>query len=326
MSLVFRWLRRWGISLASFIGGLLTLFVFRRELAHVRWIVGYVLLLWLLVGVLAQVRSRLEARGRGVVLEAADYLIQTLYHGVLLFLLPVYYASATLDSPNVWLVVVIAGLAVLATFDPWYRALVRPRPWLHHAFFVVASFGALDLALPLVGVPPHQALLAAAWLTPVGLAPAVCRARGWPWRRGVGLMALVGVLAALLAWVGRATIPPVPLFAARRAVAWSVEGLEGLHPAPHPVPAAELRARGLVAFTAIYAPAGLRQRVRHVWRREGEVVDVVPLSPVHGGRREGFRTYSRKTAFPAVVTGRWTVDVVTDFGQLVGRVRFRVVD
>jgi hypothetical protein len=56
------------------------------------------------------------------------------------------------------------------------------------------------------------------------------------------------------------------------------------------------------------------------------VVDVVPLSPVRGGRREGFRTYSRKTGFPPVVAGRWTVDVVTDSGQLVGRVRFRVVD
>jgi hypothetical protein len=308
------------------VGGLLTLFVFRRELAHVRWIVGYVLLLWVLLGVLAQGRSRLEARGRRGVLAAADYLVQTLYHGVLLFLLPVYYTSATLDSPNVWLVALMAGLAVLATFDPWYQAVVHPRPWLQYVFFVVASFGALNLALPLVGVPPHQALLAAAWLTPMGLVPAVCRARGWAWGRGLGAMAGVGVLAAAVAWAGRATIPPVPLFAARRAVAWSVEGLETLEPAPQPVLARELRSRGLVVFTAIYAPAGLRQPVRHVWRREGQVVDVVPLAPVHGGRREGFRTYSRKTAFPAIVAGRWTVDVVTDSGQLVGRVRFRVVD
>jgi hypothetical protein len=55
------------------------------------------------------------------------------------------------------------------------------------------------------------------------------------------------------------------------------------------------------------------------------VVDVVKLSPVHGGRREGFRTFSRKTGFPPDPVGRWTVDVVTASDQLVGRLRFRVV-
>jgi hypothetical protein len=51
----------------------------------------------------------------------------------------------------------------------------------------------------------------------------------------------------------------------------------------------------------------------------------VSLSPVRGGRREGFRTYSRKTAFPADPVGRWTVDVTTSAGQLIGRLSFRVI-
>src|SRR5205814_10492121 len=73
-----------------------------------------------------------------------------------------------------------------------------------------------------------------------------------------------------------------------------------------------------------YAPAGLSQRVRHVWRQNGKVGEVVELSPVRGRRREGLRTYSRKTAFPADPAGRWTVDVSTSAGQLVGRLSFRV--
>ena len=87
----------------------------------------------------------------------------------------------------------------------------------------------------------------------------------------------------------------------------------------------ELRERGLVAYTAIYAPAGLLQPVEHVWRRNGEIINRVPLSPVQGGRREGFRTFSRKTGFPSDPVGRWTVDVMTGHGQLIGRLRFRVV-
>ena len=94
---------------------------------------------------------------------------------------------------------------------------------------------------------------------------------------------------------------------------------------PPVVSAAEVRQRGLVAYTAIYAPAGLRQRVSHVWRHKGRVIETVGLSPVLGGRREGYRTYSRKTSFPDDSEGRWSVDVVTASGQLIGRLRFRVV-
>jgi len=57
----------------------------------------------------------------------------------------------------------------------------------------------------------------------------------------------------------------------------------------------------------------------------GRVVETVGLSPVQGGRREGYRTYSRKTSFPESPEGRWSVDVMTASGQLIGRLRFRVV-
>jgi len=125
------WLRRWGISIWSLVAGLSTLFVFRRGLPNVALIVGYLLLLWLLVAVLVQVRGTLEAsqrRAHRLVLTATEYSIQTLYHGVLLFLLPAYWASTTLTSPNVLFFGLLVALALLATFDPWYRVLVHPYP------------------------------------------------------------------------------------------------------------------------------------------------------------------------------------------------------
>jgi len=106
---------------------------------------------------------------------------------------------------------------------------------------------------------------------------------------------------------------------------WVTADLASLEPAPGAIRADELRRRGLEAHTAIYAPAGLGVPIEHVWRRAGEVVSVVPLSPIRGGRRGGYRTYSRKTAFPPDPVGAWTVDVRTASGQLIGRVRFRVV-
>ena len=319
--------RRWGVSIGSLVGGLLTLFVFRRGVEHIRWVIGYVLLLWLLVGVVAQVRGTLETSGRKahrLVISAFDYTIQTLYHGVLLFLLPAYWASSTLSSPNAAFLGLLVVLTLVTTFDPWYRALVPPRPWLGAILFLVSTFGALNVALPLVGVPPHAALLAGAWTATVALTPALVRAWRWSWVEAFGAMTVIGLAVAAGAYAVRAWIPPAPLFLARATVAWSVDGADALEPVTGAIGAEELRRRGLVAYTAIHAPAGLTQAVQHRWRHEGRVVDVVALSPVRGGRREGFRTWSRKTAWPAAPAGRWSVDVVTSWGQLIGRLRFSV--
>jgi len=322
------WLRRWGISIASLVGGVLTLFVFRRGLPHVGWIVGYLLLLWLLVAVLVQARDTLQAsdkRAHRLVLTATEYTVQTLYHGVLLFLLPAYWAATTLSSPNAVLLVLLAALALLATIDPWYRAIVHPWPWFGYVFFVVSMFGAMNLALPLVGVPPFAALLIAAWLAVVGLTPGVRRARQWRWVTAVVVTTITGLAAAAV--IGRwcVVVPPAPMFLARAEVGWTVGTLDSLEPVAGAIRATDLHERGLVAHTAIYAPAGLRQPVEHVWRRDGRIINVVRLTPVQGGRREGFRTFSRKTAFPSDSVGRWSVDVTTESGQLIGRLRFRVV-
>jgi hypothetical protein len=316
--------RVWGISIASAVGGLLTLFVFRRGLPHVSLIVGYVLLLWMLVAVLVQARGALatsERRTHRFVLAATEYTVQTLYHGVLLFLLPAYWAATTLTSYNVIFLLMLLALALLATVDPWYHAIVHPYPWMGYVFFVVSLFGALNLALPLVYVPPAFALVGSAWLATVALTPAVCRARGWPWPRGVLVTAVAGVLVAAGVVYVRVAIPPAPLFLAGSRIAWDVATVHSLEP-PSPIPAAALMGQGLVAHTAIYAPAGLRTPVQHVWRQNGVIINVIGLT-VEGGRQEGYRTFSRKHAFPDKPAGRWTVDVVTR-GQLIGRVRFRV--
>lgn len=328
MSSAFAWLTEWGVSFASLTGGVLTLFVFRRGLPNVAYLVGYLLLLWLVFAVLVELRQPLAESGRRsgrFVITAADYTIQTLYHGLLLFVLPAYWASTTLTSLNVIFLVVLVVLALLATFDPWYRAIVHPRPWAGYVFFVISIFAALNVALPLVGLPPFGALMASAFAASLAITPVVRRAGGRTWRAALRVTVAVGVVAAALAAVGRAWIPPAPLFMARSAILWDVLDLDNIEALPTTITAAEVKERGLVAYTAIYAPAGLRQSVSHVWRHRGRVVETVSLAPVLGGRREGYRTYSRKTSFPDDAEGRWSVDVVTASGQLIGRLRFRIV-
>jgi hypothetical protein len=319
------WLQQWGISVFSLGLGLATLFVFRRGLPHVGWIVGYLLLLVLLVAAITELRQPLERRGRRLVVTAADYAVQSLYHGLLLFVLPAYWASTTLDSWNVLFLVGIVAGALVTAVDPWYAAIVHPRRWLNQALLAFSIFAALNVALPLLGIRPILALEGAAALTAVAMMP-VFRERGAEtWPRAYAASAVLAALAMGAVWVGRAAVPPAPLFVARATAARSVTMLEPVEPVESPIPASTVADwSGLAAFTAVYAPAGLQQRIEHVWWKDGRVIGRVPLSPVLGGRKEGFRTYSRKTDLKPPYQGRYRVDVVTASGQLVGRLRFTV--
>ena len=319
---------RWGISIASLGSGVTVLFVFRRGLPHVGWIVGYVVVLWLLFAVLAQVRERLLAGGRRLVVTAGDYTIQTLYHDLLLFVLPAYWASTTLDGPTGPFLVFLALATLLTTVDPWYRAVVHPHPWLGRIFFTVSLFAGLNVALPLIGFPPAGAPSASVALAVLALVPASLRQNGGGAPRvagAIGRAVPLALGAAVLAWLGLPVIPPAPLQLVRPTMARAVVDLAPVDPVAR-MTVADLQAwGGLSAFTPVAAPAGLRQAIAHRWRREGRVMATVYLmTPVQGGRAGGFRTYSRRTEFGPEAVGRWAVDVLTDSGQLIGRVRFRV--
>ena len=116
----------------------------------------------------------------------------------------------------------------------------------------------------------------------------------------------------------------MPLYLTRATFAKSVIRLEPDQPAST-LSAEELRAWGGVsAFSAVSAPAGLREPIYHLWRKDGAVVARIPLSPIRGGLRAGFRTYSRKTDLGQDPAGSWTVDVLTAHDQLIGRIRLEV--
>ena len=318
-------LSRWGVSVGSLALGLLTLFVFRRGLPHVGWIVGYLLLVWLLFAILAEWRAALEERGQRLVVSAAEYAIQTLFHNLLLFVLPAYYASATLTSRNVVFLAGVAAAALLTAIDPWYRQLVHPRPWRQRAFFGWSIFVALDAALGLVGMRPFRAAEISAALAALALAPALRHTGDGRWWGAVARAGALAAAAAALIWFARAFVPPAPLFLARAVAARAVVELTPIDVVPGTVPAATVADwGGLAAYTAVAAPSGLSQSIEHVWSKDGVPFARIPLAPVRGGRAEGFRTFSTTRNLPPPLAGRYTVDVVTTAGQLIGRLRFTV--
>jgi Family of unknown function (DUF5924)/Protein of unknown function (DUF2914) len=318
------WVRTWGISIASVVMGLVTLLVFRRGVEYFPVFIGYLLLLWLAGVVFAGARKNLAGRVPRALSAAIDYTVQTLLHGLLLFLVPIYYASTTVSSGNVWLLVALVAAAILTTIDPWYRAVMARAPWTEVGLFWVGLFASLNAALPLIGMPGEWVLLLGGGASVLSLLPAVRQHLRISMGSAVVRVTLGAVLFGAGVWWARAWIPPVPLYLTRATFARAVEDLEPIEPVAR-VSDQELRAWGLVAvFTAISAPSGLSEPIYHVWRKNGRTVGEILLTTIRGGRPGGFRTYSWKTDLGLEPAGVWQVDVRTVHGQLVGRVRLLV--
>lgn len=315
------WVERWGVSAASVLSGLATLVVFRRGLEYFPWFLGYLLLCYLAAVVFAGARESLASRGQPVLARVVDYTVQTLLHGLLLFLLPIYFASATVASPNIWFVLALFCAATLTAVDPWYQsALLRGR-WIELGLFGLGLFGSLNVAFPLVGVQSLWGLLLAGAGSMLALTPVFRRVQHGQWRSAVGQATLAAVLVGAMLWWGRDWIPPVPLHLSRGTFAHHVSGLEPVNPVER-IDAGRLREWGrLTAFASIVAPTGLREPVVHVWLKDGTRVARMPVAVVTGGRPGGFRTYSWKRDLGQDPAGVWEVEIRTAHDRLIGRIR-----
>ncbi len=85
--------------------------------------------------------------------------------------------------------------------------------------------------------------------------------------------------------------------------------------------------KSVYAFSAIFSPKNLNISIVHEWQHLNEVSEewkterLVNL-PVIGGRDGGFRTYSTRSD---LAPGRWRVNIKTESGQIIGRLRFNVI-
>jgi hypothetical protein len=79
-------------------------------------------------------------------------------------------------------------------------------------------------------------------------------------------------------------------------------------------------------YTAIFAPNDLSTTIEYQWQQNesGKWVTTDTLSfPILGGREDGYEGYTVKSN---VMPGYWRVNVITQYGQLIGRVAFSVVE
>lgn len=151
----------------------------------------------------------------------------------------------------------------------------------------------------------------------------------WVTAPAFGVLCLV-VLLYFLNW-----IPPVPLsmkfggvfHEVRKAgdkfeLAYQKRWFQFFKRSDDPFPSEE----PVYCFTAVFAPVRLETTIFHHWYTRPDKgtpfshIDRIPIR-IQGGREGGYRAYSFKQGLSA---GDWRVDVETEDGRVLGRVRFTV--
>ncbi|MEK7090037.1 MAG: DUF2914 domain-containing protein, partial [Patescibacteria group bacterium] len=136
-------------------------------------------------------------------------------------------------------------------------------------------------------------------------------------------------------------IPPIPLSLKEIGVYHSVvktaDGNYAVRYEPQPLgtfldfPSSKINRYGdepIYVFASVFAPTKINTEIFHRWeyfdKAKDEWVTVSRLSySITGGRDGGYRGWTRKqNASP----GKWRVSVETERGQIIGRIKFKVVD
>ncbi|NWN82472.1 MAG: DUF2914 domain-containing protein [Halomonas sp.] len=312
---------------AAFAAGLGSFFLAERQ----QWL-GALLALgmlaaWLLL-LFESVIGRLLARRRYPTLAqgAPQFIAQMIHQETLFFCLPFLLATTVWSSGQALFTLLVIGMALFSIIDPLYYRVAERLRWLYFAFHAQCVFLVVLVTLPtLLHLTTYQSLLLAITAMLMFSLPSLlhltANQRGRRW-----LMALTLLLPlAGAAWLGRIWVPPASLWITATALSPSFDVAAREPKGERRLTPDALNHQGLFAYTAIHAPRGLREEVYHVWRHNGEEVDRIPLV-IDGGREAGYRAWSHKQNFPDTPAGRWRIDVMTEGGQRIGVIRFRVAE
>jgi hypothetical protein len=245
----------------------------------------------------------------------------------LFFVLPFFFITTTWNSGQALFSGVLAVAALVSIIDPLYYKWLAPRRWLFLAYHTLALFAVMLTALPIIFklTTPQSYQLALATAVILSFPSLIGIITVQRWWRGVLLVGLTLVLGAT-GWLVRSWVPPATLWLTEVAVTTEFDDRNRV-PGTRlkQLSVAQLQNQGLFAYTAINAPRGLNERIYHVWRHNGRAGEHIALD-IHGGREKGYRAWTHKQNFPSDPLGNWQVQVMTEAGQMIGVLRFKVVE
>ncbi len=247
-----------------------------------------------------------------------NYFNKNFYQQLLFFLLPIYYASTTMGSRNMVFLVLLSVSAVLSTLDVIYDRYLSVRWQLTALFFAFNLFASINVMLPVLWAFSHRvSLWISAGLALVGFHSMLHRLSGLQGRPARWLTG--GAAAVLLAMITILTpyIPPAPLTLASAQFGKAIRSLQVVNPMIS-LPA---NPGWVFVATAIRAPLGLEEKVRHRWYVDGKLLWTSRDYSFSGGNKDGYRIWTDFYVSENLRGRTLTVDVETGNGQLIGRAR-----
>ena len=323
----------WAVALFGFVSGIASFFMVERNEQFAQAIALFMLISWVWL-ILENLLARGVAHWFGLTLPPPllKFATQLVHQESLFFAIPFFVVTTVWNSGQA----IFTGLLILAAFisiiDPIYYRWLAPRRWLYFIFHGLTLFAVLLIALPILFQLPTGKSYQWALLIAVVLSfPSAARGLAMVWWKHLIAILILVVVASAVGLLVRTWIPPATLWLAEVAITDHLDAADNLGGSARApgnsltqVTVEQLR-QGLYAYTAIHAPRGLNERIYHLWLRNGREVDRVALD-INGGREAGYRAWSHKLNFPDKPAGDWKINVVTEANQLIGVLRFKVVD
>ncbi|MSO24319.1 MAG: hypothetical protein EXQ58_14015 [Acidobacteria bacterium] len=171
----------------------------------------YVLFIWITSLLLPRLAPRLGQRWGRWLPRLIHYFNRNFYQQILFFILPIYYASATLHSRNMVFVLLLAASALLSTLDVVYdRNLSTKWSWAA-LFFAFNLFACANVMLPVLwGISNLGAFYIGATASFLGFATFCFRLSHLPLWKARAVITVGGLLLIFIVFGGSPISRPHP--------------------------------------------------------------------------------------------------------------------
>jgi hypothetical protein len=268
------------------------------------------------------------------------YGIQFLFGGLFSAYVIYYSQSAAFSKTDIFLFILI----ILFVANEFMRERFN-SVYMQFGLYFLALCSFLTFFLPIVFKQMHVALFIAAGLLSLliiaGLVKILHRLNAFGSKSEIRITSItvLGIYVIFNLFYFLNWIPPVPLSLKYGVISHHVKRVENnylisVQKAPfnyfwmrYNPKFQYIEGDTVFCFTAIFAPTKLKTAIYHHWQmwdvRQQRWLTTDRINyAISGGRDDGYRGYSYKTA---VTPGKWRVDVETQEGKLLSRLSFEII-
>ncbi len=315
----------WLHSAWALIFGIGFMWLGAKNFAYLRVAIFHIAFIWvssLFLPVLLR-HPRISAVWASRLRLLVNYFNKNFFQQVVFFVLPVYHQSATYPSRNMLFMGILAVSAVLSTLDTVYDDHISAK-WHYMALFLAFNmFACFNVMLPVLWkIGNTLAIFVSGFLATAAFCSLCLQHARMTGRRRTITAGLAALLLAVLSILGRPLVPPVPLKLASGVFGSALSKRDISITNPLTGIPSDFSAN-LYAVTAVRAPMGLTEKIRHVWYRNGEKIAETRLVKLQGGRKEGYRYWSYVPLQESSPGTEFSVAVQTEGGQLIGQIKIK---